>query len=284
MRKISNQIILIIIVVLLFACKIIDNDQEKVAIVKVYDKFLYNTDLKGLFAANVSKEDSITITKNFIDEWIKKQLLLNKAELNLTDEDIDIEQQVEDYRSSLLIFNYKQKLIKQKLDTVVTDQEMQEYYNEYSENFLLNHNIVKVLFLVVSREAPEIEKVKRWYKSNDSEDLSRLEDYCYQYATKFADFDNSWLSFNTLLSELPLDIEDQDRHLQHNKYIETEDSLYYYFVKVNEYKLKSAIQPFEYAKMKIKSIILNKRKFTLLEELENKVYNDALNHNEFVIF
>ena len=232
----------------------------------------------------MSKDDSIVIVRNYINDWIKKQLLLNKAELNLSEEIKDIEKEIEDYRSSLLIFKYKQELIKQKLDTLVTDEEIEEYYNEYSGNFVLNHNIVKVLFLKISKEAPEIEKVRWWYKSNSAENKSRLEDYCYQYATKFDNFNDEWIPFNNILMEVPIKIDDQERFLRVQRYIETEDDLFHYFVKINEYSLKSTVQPLEYAKLKIKSIILNKRKFTFLEELENTVYNDALNHNEFIIY
>lgn len=276
--------ILFLALVVIAGCKNSNEEVERTPLAKVHDKFLYDDDIQDLFTTNSSKEDSITIAKNFVDEWVKKQLLLDKAELNLTEENIDIKKQVEDYRSSLLIFKYKQGLINQKLDTVVTDQEIEGYYNEYSANFVLNHNIVKVLFLMISKEAPEIDKVKRWYKSTDEENLSRLEDYCYQYATKFDNFNNEWIPFNNLLLELPTNIDDQERYLRFRKFIETEDSLFYYFVKINEYSLKSTIQPLEYARPKIKSIILNKRKFTFIEELENKVYNDALNHNEFIIY
>jgi len=276
--------ILIFVLLVIAGCKSKDNEINKTPLAKVSDKYLYDVDIKELFTSNLSQEDSVTIAKNFINEWVKKQLLLKKAELNLTEENNDIEKQIEDYRSSLLIFKYKQELINQKLDTVVTDQEIENYYNEYSANFVLNHNIVKVLFLMISKEAPEIDKVKRWYKSNNEENLSRLEDYCYQYATKFDDFNNDWIPFNNLLLELPINIDDQERYLRYNKYVETEDPLYYYFVKINEHSLKSTIQPLEYAKLKIKSIILNKRKFTFIEELENTVYNDALNHNEFIIY
>lgn len=276
--------ILILVLFVIAGCKSSDNEIEKRPLAKVHDNYLYDIDIKDMFTTNISKEDSVITAKNFINEWVKKQLLLRKAELNLTEENYDIEKQIEDYRSSLLIFKYKQELITQKLDTVVTDQEIEDYYNEYSANFVLNHNIVKVQFLIISKEAPEIDKIKRWYKSNDAEDVSRLEDYCYQYATKFDNFNDEWIPFNNLLIEMPTNIEDQERYLRYNKYIEPEDELYYYFVKINEYSLKSTVQPLEYAKLKIKSILLNKRKFTFIEELENSVYNDALNHNEFIIY
>lgn len=283
MMNFKGALIIVIFILAFSSCKNKTVVEEK-PLARVHNKFLYESDLKSLFNSNISKEDSIAIARNYINDWIKKQLLVQKAELNLNEQSKDIEKQIEDYRSSLLIFKYKQELIKQKLDTVVTSQEIEDYYNEYSGNFILNYNIVKALYLKISKDAPEIDKVKRWYKSTDDEDLSRLEDYCYQYATKFDEFENNWLPFNNLLTEIPTNIDDQERYLKYNKYIETEDDLFYYFVKINDYSLKSTIQPLEYAKSKIKSILLNKRKFTFLEELENSVYNDALNHNEFIIY
>lgn len=284
MTKLSNVLIVVVFVLLSSACKKKETGSEDVILAQVHNKQLYQSDLKGLFNPNISNEDSIIIAKNYINDWITKQLMLEKAEMYLTDESKDIEKQIEDYRSSLLIFKYKQELINQKLDTVVTDAEIENYYNEYSANFILNYNIVKALVLKISKEAPEIEKVRWWYKSSSPENKSRLEDYCYQYATKFDNFDDKWIPFNNLLLEIPMNTDDQERFLKYNKYIETEDDLFYYFVKINDYKLKSSVQPLEYAKLKIKSILLNKRKFAFIDELENTVYNEALNHNEFIIY
>ena len=267
-----------------FSCNESTTEVEDKPLAKVHDTYLYTSDLEGLINSSVSKEDSIIMSRNFIDDWVKKQLLLVKAELNLDEESKDIEKEINDYRSSLLIFRYKQELINQKLDTLITDQEIEDYYKEYSGNFILNHNIVKALYLKISKEAPEIEKVRWWYKSNSEENKSRLEDYCYQYATKYDNFDDKWIPFNNLLLELPTNIDDQERYLRYYKHIETEDELYYYFVKINDYNLKSTVQPLEYAQQKIKSILLNKRKFTFIDELENTVYNEALNHNEFIIY
>jgi len=269
---------------LFFACKQKNNEKDDKPLARVHDKYLYKSDLKQLFPSDISQEDSITLAKNYINEWIKKQLMLQKAEENLSDETKNIEKQIEDYRSSLLIFKYRQELIKQKIDTVITQQEIESYYNENSANFILNHNIVKALYLKLSKESPEINKVKQWYKSDDAEDLTKLEDYCYQYATKFDHFNNEWISFGNLLSELPINLDDEERYLRYNKYIETQDSLFHYFVNIKDYALRSTIQPIEYAKPKVKTIILNKRKFSFFEELENNTYNNALNRNEFIIY
>jgi len=284
MMNYNKLLIWSILILMAFSCNQKSDDITEKVLAKVHNKKIYESDIKSLFNSNITKEDSVIVARNYVNDWVTKQLLLQKAELYLTEESMDIEKQIEDYRSSLLIFKYKQELIKQKLDTLITDEEIEQYYNEYSGNFVLNHNIVKALYLKISKEAPEIEKVKWWYKSNNPEDQSRLEDYSYQYATKYDNFDNKWIPFNNLLIEIPTNIDDQERFLRYNKYIETEDDLFYYFVKINEYGLKSTVQPLEYARLRIKSILVNKRKFAFLDELENTVYNEALNHNEFIIY
>ncbi|MFO7828021.1 MAG: hypothetical protein R6V23_05330 [Bacteroidales bacterium] len=272
------------LLLLIFSCNRKTGEENDKPLARVHDKYLYESDIEDLFPSSISENDSIILASNYINDWIKKQLMLKKAEENLSDESRDIEKLLEDYKSSLLVFRYRQELIKQKIDTVVTENEIESYYNEYSANFILNHNVIKALYLKISKESPDIDKVKQWYKSDDAEDLTRLEDYCYQYATKFDHFNNDWIPFNNIISELPLDIDDQERYLKYNKFIETEDSLFYYFVKINDFALTSTVQPIEYAQSKIKTIILNKRKFSFFEELENNVYNNALNHNEFIIY
>ena len=128
----NHKLIIFLFILITFSCnKGIDEIEDK-PLAKVYNEFLYESDIVSLFNSNITKEDSIVIARNFINDWIKKQLMVQKAELNLNEESKDIEKQIEDYRSSLLIFRYKQELIQQKLDTVITEEELENYYNEYS--------------------------------------------------------------------------------------------------------------------------------------------------------
>ncbi|OFX25593.1 MAG: hypothetical protein A2041_05985 [Bacteroidetes bacterium GWA2_31_9b] len=278
------SIIVLISVVLFSGCLSKNNDENDKALAKVYDKYLYYSDIEEIFPAKISKEDSIQIARNFINSWVKKQLLLRKAEINLSDENRDIEKQIEDYRSSLLIFRYRQELIKQKLDTNVTEAEIEKYYNEFSGNFILNQSIIKTIYIKVSKNAPDIPNVRQWCRSDNPDDIVKLDAYCYQYASKYNNFNNQWIPFVNLFNEIPIQITDEERILNNQSFIEASDSLFYYYVKITDYRLRSTIQPLDYASLKIKSIILNKRKFTYFDELENNIYNDALDRNEFIIY
>ncbi len=259
-------------------------NKNKKPIAKIHDKYLYLSDLNDVIPDQKSKQDSTMIAKNYINDWIKKQLLLKKAEKNLDQQSKDIQQQIENYRASLLIYRYQQQLIDQKLDTTVNPQEIKSYYQQNTSNFTLDQNLVRVLYIKLSENSPNMDRVRRWYKSNDSEDRARLKDYCYQYAEKFDDFNNKWVEFSGLINNLPLQVDDPEHFIKNRKYVEIKDNSVYHFLRIHDYKLKGSEAPLNYVKERIRSIIINKRKHQLLEKMENDIYNEALNHNEFVIY
>lgn len=277
-------ILFYIVILIMASCTSNNTDEQNTVIARVYDKNLYVNEMSGIFPQNISKDDSITIARNFINNWIKKQLMLRKAEMNLSDESKNIQKEIEDYKSSLLIFRYKQELIRQKIDTVISNSEIQEYYNEFSGNFILSQNILKATIIKVSKESPDIGQLKYWFRSDNPDNTLKVDEYCYQYAAKYHSFNDNWILFSDLQKEVPLRSELEDQILKYQKFIETDDSLFFYMVRINDYALKSNVQPLEYAQLKIKSILLNKRKFSFLEEIENEIYNDALDRNEFVIY
>ncbi|MGM0496736.1 MAG: peptidyl-prolyl cis-trans isomerase [Bacteroidota bacterium] len=277
-------IYLTLIAVFLLGCKEEKDTSNKKPIAKIHEKNLYLSDVEDVIPDNKSKEDSSMIAENYIRNWIKKQLLLKKAEKNLSKDNKDIQKQIEEYRTSLLIYRYQQQLIDQKLDTAVSEEEIQEYYEDNTSNFTLDINLVKVLYVELPQNSPNISSVKSWMKSEKEEDISKLKDYCYQYAKKYDDFNNEWIAFNKLENKIPTDIKNPQRFLKYNKNLEEKDSLFHYFVRINDYKLKGEPAPVSYVREKIESVMLNKRKHKLLEDLEKDLYNEALNRNEFIIY
>jgi len=118
-------------------------------------------------------------------------------------------------------------------------------------------------------------------RSSQQKDLQQLETLCYQFAEKFDDFSEGWISMDRLSVELPLDIMNQDEFLRYNTYYETKDSSSIYLITFRDYRLRYTLAPYEYVKNDIKSIILNNRRFEFLQNLENGIYNDGLKANLF---
>lgn len=269
---------------LLFSCTREKVPVNQVPVAKVNDKYLYLSDLQHIFHKNQTREDSAQFAQSYIENWIKTQLLLKKAELNLSHDQLDISDQLEAYRSSLLIYKYEDQMMREKVDTVVTPDDIGKYYNENSSNFVLNENLVKSVFVKVPLTAPEKEDLKKWLKSDQTEDINNLEKYCYTYANKYSDFDEDWISFANIQAELPGVLPDEEEILNNRNLIEKQDSAFLYLVKIRDVRAKGSAAPVEYVKMKVKDIIINKRKLDFISELEKNIYNDAADHSNFKIY
>ena|ERR1035437_96059 len=282
-RKFVYGSLLLLFTVVIVCCGR-KTDEKKIPVAKVFDKYLYLSDIQRIFPQKVTKDDSIALAQSYITTWIKTQLVVNKAELNLTAEQLDINQQIEAYRSSLLIYKYEDQMIKEKLDTSVNDEELETYFNQYTASFVLDYNVVKALYIKVLKTAPDIANVRKWYKSDEHEDIKKLDNYCHNYAAKYDYFKDNWVNFDIVQREIPKQILNEEEFLKTNQYIEQEDKDYYYFIYIKEHNLKGAIPPFIVVKSQIKDIILSKRKIKFLSDLENKIYNDAQDHSNFAIY
>jgi hypothetical protein len=277
-------LIYMVLIVLLYGCGNHPENNNSRPVARVFNKYLYTSDLTDVVPSGISSDDSTSITKDFIEKWIRNQLLLNKAEMNLTDDEKNVKQQIENYRSSLLIYTYQQSYIRQKLDTFVTDKEITDYYKQNQSNFILGETLIKGLFIKIPVNTPDIYKLRQWYRSNDEESIKNMEGYCFKYAVTYDHFDDGWVNLSYVLHMLPVISNSYESTLSSRKYLETRDNSYFYFLHINEIAAAGTGTPLELVKNNINSIILNKRKINLIHELESNIYLDAQNHEHFDIY
>lgn len=268
---------------MLASCGYSDKQSEGV-VAKVFDQYLYKSDIIGIVPDGTSKKDSISIVKNYINNWIKQKLVLQTAENNLSSSQQNFEKQLESYKNSLIIFAYEKELIKQKLDTTVTDEEVTTYYNKNSKDFLLKDNIVKVWYVKMLLNSANKATVRQLYRLDDATSKKTLDDYCKKYAVNYFLEDSTWLYFSDLLKEIPVKTYSQEDYLKYNRYIEMDDSTYTYFLNIKDFQIKESVSPLSFEKEDVRKIILNKRKIDLIEEIEESIFNDALKNEDFEIY
>ena len=99
---------------------------------------------------------------------------------------------------------------------MISEEEIAAFYKNNPDNFELKDNIIKVIYLRLNKKSPKLNKVKEWYKSNSKKDRQLLEDYCHQYALNYFLDDNTWLLFDDLLKEIPINTYDKEQFLQNN--------------------------------------------------------------------
>jgi len=280
--KSAFYIQLLLLGILSTACS--SDDQRKDAVARVFDKYLSKQELNRAIPFGLKGEDSVEFADEFINQWLKQNLVLHRAELNLRDEEKDVAQQLEDYRRSLIIFAYERELVKQKLDTSITDSEIVEYYNQHPNNFELKSNIIRLQYIKVPLKTPNVDKAGKWFRSSKLDDQEKLEQFARLYAVNSLLDDKNWLLLDDVIKEIPLEnnLKEIERNLP--RIIELTDDKYRYLVKVSGFMVKDSQAPLEFEISTIRNIILNKRKIMLIQKMQDDAFRDAWNENDIEIF
>jgi HEPN domain-containing protein len=281
----NKSIIILFSLLLLAGCNNKHSHIKRVPVAEVGKIVLYYDEMPKIIKHGINDSDSLALVQNYINKWAKRELLLQKAEDNLApDLKNEISKQLEETRANLVIYQYQRQMILEKLDTVLTDEELENYYAANENSFVLTSNIVKALFIKLPLETPDLNKIRVLVRSNDHNDMQKLESLCYQFAEKFDDFNEEWVPLDRLSVELKQDIDNEEDFLKRNTYLETTDSTSVYLISIRDYRLRASLAPFEYVKDDIKRIIWNTRRFEFIQSLENGIYNDAIKQNNFKIY
>lgn len=260
------------------------NANQPVPIVKVGEQVLYKYQLEKVIPADYSSQDSTLLANDYINKWIKKELLLLKAETNLTEEQKDINEELREYRISLLGYRYKNELMKQKMDTVVAAEEIESYYQKHRDKFVLNHAILKAIYIKIPMEVVDPLMLKNLCQDEDPQKISELDEHCISYAKAYDKFNNEWIDADVVLNNIPAEFNDLGRFLRRNKYIESKDSDYYYLVCIRDFRLSGQAAPVEYVESQVKNLILNARKIQFLKKIEEDIYKEGIENNRVRIY
>jgi hypothetical protein len=280
-----NKTIIVLSAVFIFAGCRNNSTPERIPVAEVGRIILYYDMIPRLIQHGINEADSVALVHNYINKWAKRELLLQKAEENLSPAVKDeITVQITETRANLVIYEYQRQMMIEKMDTILSENELENYFVANEKSFFLNSNIVKALFIKLPVETPDLNKIKLLSRSNEQKDLQLLESYCYQFAEKFDDFREEWISMDRLSVELRKDIENEEDFLKRNKYYETSDSVSVYLVSIRDFRLRSSLAPYEYVRDDIKRIIWNTRRLDYIQSLENGIYNEALKKNNFKIY
>ena len=273
---------IVLIASMLTACDLFVDSGEPVA--KVANKVLTVEELSKNVPDYLDPTDSALWADDYIKKWVQRELLLLKAEENLKGNEKDVSQELEEYRNSLIVFRYKNELIRQKMDTIVKDTDIKKYYNEHRESFILNRNIVKAIYIKVPRQVSSPEDLKQLCSSNDPEKQARLNEYCMSYAKAYDRFNDQWVAADQVMKYTPAAIPDQQRFWEKNRFIESTDMDFYYLVCIRDYRLAGQSSPIEFVQGDIQNIILSKQKLDFLKQIEKDIYKEGLDNNKVKLF
>ena len=245
---------------------------------------LYRSELDAVIPKGISRADSSYLANQYINTWATEMVFLGIAEEQLSKSEKDVTKELEDYRKSLLKYRYEQLYVNERLDTAVSDDLVEEYYQAHLDMFVLDRPIVKARFLSISDDSPAKVQIRKRMSSTEVEDLIEADSLAYSSALKFTTWSDEWLDVAILAREFQMGYETMLAQVK-NKWIEKVDTLGVARVAyIPEMIKKGEVAPLESIAPAIKDIIISSRKQALILTLEQDLLKDARENGSFVIY
>jgi hypothetical protein len=249
-----------------------------------FDQPLHRAELRQVIPIGTSAADSVAMAQAFIRNWLEKQVVLNKAEANLAEADRDFEAKLLDYRNSLLLFAYEQELVRQKLDTVISTEEMEACLEDHKDDLILRDGMVRARWFRVPRtDERALRPLVAAFERSSPEDRSMVERWLAERNIPITDRSERWTAWGELYAELPPEHRDREGLLAKDQRLVLRSEGQVLFLEIREHRLPGEASPLSVVERDIRAIILNKRKLQLLERMRQDLYREATERKDIRI-
>jgi hypothetical protein len=276
----------IILVLLFSACAGVDTPERsdiRVVAVAGTEELDIDTYRENYISAGIIKDSAYNARKS-IESWATESLLYQEANDKLSSDELQIEKEVEAYRKTLVNFIYQTKLLEANLDTVITGEEVEEYYESHRASFILKENILKVNYIKVPLAAPGLDKIRKLAGTGNTKEQEQLKVLCIQNAENFFINDSTWLFLDDIEKEIPVLKDEPDFNLSAGRILEFSDDSYYYYLKVKDVKVKNGLSPLNFERQNIRKFIINQRKAQLISQYKKMLLEKAKAEKRFLIY
>jgi hypothetical protein len=196
----------------------------------------------------------------------------------------DVAKELEDYRVSLLKYRYEQLYVNERLDTAVSDDKIEEYYEIHKERFRLARPLVKARFLRIHTDSPMLETIRKKMDSSDANDLIEADSLAFSSAIMFTTWRDEWQDVIVLAKEMGVSY-DSVLGMARNGWIRQDDTTgVTNLAFVSETINSGDYAPVSYTSARIKDIIISTRKQALISSLEQDLLKDAHENGKIVIY
>ncbi|PTX63106.1 hypothetical protein C8N46_102509 [Kordia periserrulae] len=277
-----KKLIVILVIFLCISCEYFQSTNVGEPVARVGESYLYKSDIESLLSDAMSSQDSAIVVNNYIDRWAMQELFIQRAKLNLPQEKQDaFEELVEEYRNDLYIEAYKEALVKQSIDTVVTAFDEAKYYETNKENFKLNEELLKLRYINIAKDNSNIKEITERFKRFEAEDKTVLDSLAIQF-NNYSLNDSIWVKQTQVFNKIPvITNENKEKYLKKSQFSQIEDSLGVYLVQIVDKIGRNDSAPLAYVRPTVRQIILNKRKLEFIRKLEKDITKDAIKQKQF---
>jgi hypothetical protein len=254
-------------------------------VARVFDAELTREQLKERLPDGLAVEDSLKRSRVIVNTWVRRQVLLAQAKFNLESEELRFQEMISDYENDLYIHEFERRFVTQELDTLVSDQDIEEFYHAHESDFQLKSKALRIRFLQYDSEQADVKPkaIKKAFKGFSEEDSLFLRSFASEHAIRYIDATEQWVMIRDLAKESPWELSYLDERLEQRDYIELDEEGRRSLLKVEELRMENELSPIELVKENIRNTILNQRKLRIISDMRDELFQQALAEGDIYI-
>ena len=279
-RTIYLSLIVLMVAAIAVSCSDKVDHGGKTPLVSAGNEYLYKEDVEQLVALSHTIEDSAAFVDRYVKQWVEDALLYDRAKRNVSSGK-EIARLIENYRKSLLLNIYQERLVDQQLDKEITPEEVASFYEANKSMFKVEEVMLKGLLLKLSLKAPKLDAVRKWCKSAEPDELEK---YTLTNAQVYEYFRETWMPLSAIASKLSFSEKELKGKISLQGMSEFRDTASIYIINIDEYLPAGQVKPLDLAEPEIKELLVNSRKAEFLQNMKQNLYNEALQNGEIKYF
>ena len=272
---------LILIAILLSSCNELTSIKNDKLVSRVGENYLYESEIPDFSLY----EDSLIRKKVFIDSWAREKILFDLSLVNLDQKSIiNLDELIERYKRDLYINSYKDILINSMVDSIISDSEIDEYYDKNLNKFKLNEDLIKFRFVKIPLDNINLNKIRNGLIRYTSFDMELIDSLSFQLASYNLN-DSLWITKRDFFNQVDfVNYENQKKYVKKGQLISKRDSMYVNLLFIDDILQSNSEAPKSYLSDRIKSTIYNNRKILLIKELNKEIINDAIKSKKYELY
>lgn len=276
-----KQKVFIIIIILFSSCSELTSTKSDELVSRVGDNYLYDSDIPDFS----NYEDSLTRKKNFIDSWARENIFFDLSLVNLDQKSTSsLDELIQKYKRDLYINSYKELLVNSMLDTIINDNEIDDYYNDNLNKFTLNEDLIKYRFVKIPLDNVNLNKIRNGIIRYNEFDKELMDSLSFQFAS-YNFNDSLWITKRDFFNKVGfVNYENQRKYVKKRQLISKKDTMYVNLLFIDDILEANNMAPKSYLSDRIKSIIYNRRKILLINKLNKEVINDAIKSKKYELY
>lgn len=244
---------------------------ESPLLAQVFDYKLYYDDIKDLLQGYAGPEDSIQQVRSLTEHWVRSRLLLVEAEKNFPKE-ANMNKLLEDYRQSLLLHFFEQQAIEERLDTIITEQDLVQYYEANKEQHRLETGILRGYYFKIRQPQQRSDKIVQWWSDFPDGHYQEVMSYMAKHAVTNWSDTTQWNEMNMIVQLFPEGTLSPSS-IRSKRSIVREDRDYVYLCYPLEVYHQQEIAPLSQIRKQAARYIIHQRELELLERIKKEIYD-----------